>query len=87
MPYVFQYGDDVLANTSVLFDLDSVIAKTVARRLDYVNWFNSHYGVCVMELVLYTPYSDLLTQVASVTDTCFLRTPHRNDSGLLLHTE
>lgn len=63
VPYEFEYGDDVWANKSVLFDLDRVMADSKARRLDYVNWFNRNYGVCVLELILYTPYSDLLTQV------------------------
>jgi len=65
VPYTFQYGDDVHANRSVLFDLDKVMATTVVRRLDHVNWFNRNYGVCVLELILYTPYSDLLTQVSA----------------------
>jgi len=64
IPYMFQYGDNVHPRRSVLFDLDKVIATQVARRLDYVNWFHRQYGVCVLELVLYTPYSDLITQVA-----------------------
>jgi len=63
VPYVFKYGDHVHANKSVLFDLDKVTAVAVAERLDQVNWFNRNYGVCVVELILYTPYSDLLTQV------------------------
>jgi len=65
VPYEFRYGDGVLANKSVLFDLDKVIATSLVQRLDRVNWFNRHYGVCVLELVIYTPYSDLLSQVCS----------------------
>ena len=63
VPYVFEHGDHVYANKSVLFDLDRSNADSVAKRLDYVNWFNRNYGVCVLELVMYTPYSDLLTEV------------------------
>jgi len=74
MPYVFVYGDQVLANRSVLFDLDKVTADSVARRLDYVNWFNRNYGVCVLELIIYTPYSDLITQVLPTN------VPHRQTS-------
>jgi len=65
VPYVFDYGDRVRANRSVLFDLDRVVAQSTVERLDHVNWFNRNYGVCVLELILYTPYSDLLTQVHS----------------------
>jgi len=64
VPFMFKYGDDVHANRSVLFDLDKIVATSVVKRLDQVNWFNRNYGVCVLELILYTPYSDLLTQVA-----------------------
>ena len=63
VPYMFVYGNNVHANKSVLFDLDKTVARKVVKRLDYVNWFNRNYGVCVIDLVLYTPYSDLLTQV------------------------
>ena len=67
VPYKFDYGDGVHANKSVLFDLDRITASIVVQRLDQVNWFNRNFGVCVVELVLYTPYSDLLTQVHSST--------------------
>ena len=60
---MFDFGDFVLANKSVLFDLDKVTAIHVVRKLDHVNWFNRQFGACILELVLYTPYSDLLTQV------------------------
>jgi len=63
VPYEFRYGDFVQANKSVLFDLDKVTANSLVKRLDRVNWFNRNYGVCVLELILYTPYSDLLSQV------------------------
>ena len=65
VPYMFVYGDDVHANRSVLFDLDREVAVEVAQRLDRTNWFNRQFGVCVLELIIYTPYSDLLTQVST----------------------
>ena len=64
VPYEFEYGDDVPANGSVLFDLDRVMADRVTHRLDHINWFNRNFGVAVLELILYTPYSDPLTQVS-----------------------
>ena len=66
VPYVFEYGDYTYANRSVLFNLDKQSADKVVERLDHINWFNRNFGVCVLELVLYTPYSDLLTQVLNV---------------------
>lgn len=65
MPYVFEFDGHTLANRSVLFDLDKSIADRVVERLDHINWFNRNFGVCVLELVLYTPYSDLVTQVTN----------------------
>jgi len=65
VPYVFEFDGHTLANRSVLFDLDKSIADRVVERLDHINWFNRNFGVCVLELVLYTPYSDLVTQVTN----------------------